>query len=135
MRTGEALLTDTLRPRSAQLYLRPPSRNPIFHNSHTNSVFLHSRKRPAPVTDAIFSSRGWPLTRASTVLHSLVRSCGRQEEPAILISRLLLRMRNKSPHGELTIKFVLYCIVCVACILLAFVWTSTKNEWNAKNAI
>ena len=34
--------------------------------------------------------------------------CGQQEEPAIVISRLLL-------------------YICV--------WTSTKNEWNAQNAI
>ncbi len=27
----------------------------------------HSRKRPAPVTDTFFTSRGCPLTRASTV--------------------------------------------------------------------
>ena len=27
----------------------------------------HSRKRPAPVTDIFFSSRGFPLARASTV--------------------------------------------------------------------
>ena len=101
-------------PPSVQLYLRPPSQNPIFHNSHTNSVVLHSRKRAAPVTGTIFASQGWPLTRASTVLHSPVRSCGRQDEPAILISRLL-RMRRM--------------------YLTAFVWTSTKNEWNAKNAI
>ena len=40
--------------------------------------------------------------------------CGRQEAPAVLISRLLLRMHR----------------VYVA----SFVWTSTKNEWNAPNA-
>ena len=40
--------------------------------------------------------------------------CGPQEEPAILISRLLLRMR----------------CMCVASIR----WTSTKNEWNTQNA-
>lgn len=40
--TGEALVTDSLKSR--QLYLRPPSQNPVFLNSHTNSVFLHSRK-------------------------------------------------------------------------------------------
>ena len=38
-----------------QLYLRPPSQNPVFLNSYTNSVFLHSRKRPAPVMDTFFS--------------------------------------------------------------------------------
>ena len=46
---GEALLMDTLV--SGQLYLRPPSQNPVLLNSHTNFLFLHSRKRPAPVTD------------------------------------------------------------------------------------
>ena len=43
--TVEALLTDTLV--SGQLYLRPPCLKPRF-NSHTNSVFLHSRKRTFP---------------------------------------------------------------------------------------
>ena len=38
----------------------------LFQLSH-NSVFLHSRKRPAPVTDTFFASGGCPLTRASTV--------------------------------------------------------------------
>ena len=43
--TVEALLTDTLV--SGQLYLRPPCLKPRF-NSHTNSVFLRSRKRTFP---------------------------------------------------------------------------------------
>ncbi len=43
--TVEALLTDTLV--SGQLYLRPPCLKPRF-SSHTNSVFLHSRKRTFP---------------------------------------------------------------------------------------
>ena len=30
---------------------------PIFLNSHTNSVFLHSRKRPASITDNFFALR------------------------------------------------------------------------------
>ena len=42
------------------------------------------------------------------------RHCGRQEEPVILISRLLLRMPGK--------------------YVASFIWTSTKNEWNAQNA-
>ena len=42
-------------------------------------------------------------------------NCVRQEGPAILISRLLLRMLR----------------ACVA----SFVWTSTKNEWNSSKAI
>ena len=58
-------LTDTLV--SGQLYLRPPSQSPDLLNSHTNSVFSHSRKRPAPVTDTFFAPRGCPLMRASTV--------------------------------------------------------------------
>ena len=62
----EALLTDTLV--SGQLYLRPPSQNPVFLNSETNSVFLHSRMRSAPVTSTVFTSRGrCPLTRASSI--------------------------------------------------------------------
>ena len=40
--TGEALVMDSLKSR--QLYLRPPSQNPVFLNSHTNSVFVHSCK-------------------------------------------------------------------------------------------
>ena len=40
--TVEALLTDTLV--SGQLYLLLPCSKPRF-NSHTNSVFLHPRKR------------------------------------------------------------------------------------------
>ena len=38
----------------------------LFQLSH-NSVFLHSRKRPAPVTDTFFASGGCPVTTASTV--------------------------------------------------------------------
>ena len=64
--TVEALLTDTLV--SGQLYLQPPSQNPVLLNPHTNSVFSRSRKRPAPVTDTFLAPRGCPLTRASTVL-------------------------------------------------------------------
>ena len=30
---------------------------PVFLNSHTNSVFLHSRKRPASITDNVFAFR------------------------------------------------------------------------------
>ena len=43
-------LTDTLV--SGQVYLRPLKQNPVFLRSHTNSVFLHSRKRPALVMSA-----------------------------------------------------------------------------------
>ena len=68
--TMEALPTDTLV--SGQLYLRPPSQNLVFLTSHTNSVFLHSRKRPAPVTGTFFASRPCPLTRASTLLMFLL---------------------------------------------------------------
>ena len=50
--TLEALLMDTFI--SGQLSLRPPSQNPIFLNSHTNSVFLHSRKWLALVMDTFF---------------------------------------------------------------------------------
>ena len=58
-------LTDTLV--SGQLYSRPPCQNPVLLSYHTNSVFSHSRKRPAPVTDTLFAARECPLTRASTV--------------------------------------------------------------------
>ena len=36
---------------SGQLYLGQPSQKTLLLKSHTNPVFLHSRKRPAPVTD------------------------------------------------------------------------------------
>ena len=48
-------------------YLRPPSQNPVFLNSRTNSMFLHSCKQPVPATDTFFASRGCPLTRAFIV--------------------------------------------------------------------
>ena len=43
-------------------------------------------------------------------------NCGQQEEPATLFSRLLLRMPGTYKAASL-------------------VWTSTKNEWNAQDAI
>ena len=43
--TVEALLTNALE--NWQLYLRAAFTKPRFFNSHKNSVFLHSRKRPA----------------------------------------------------------------------------------------
>ena len=52
--TVEAHLTDTLV--SEKLYLWPPSQNAVFLHSHTNYVFLHSRKQPAAVTDTFFAS-------------------------------------------------------------------------------
>ena len=58
--TVQALLTDTLV--SGQLLLRPPSENPVFLNSFTNSAFLHSRKRPVTVTKILSVSRAYPLT-------------------------------------------------------------------------
>ena len=54
--------------RSGQLYLRPPSQNPILLNSETNSVFSHSRKRPAPVTDTFFATRGYPPYRGCLLM-------------------------------------------------------------------
>ena len=54
--TVEAPLTDTLV--SGQLWLWPPSQNPILLNSHANSVFAHSRKWPAPVTDSFLRAKG-----------------------------------------------------------------------------
>ena len=50
---------------------RPPSQNPVFLISHTNSVFLHSRKRPALAADTFFTSRECPFTRASTMYCAL----------------------------------------------------------------
>ena len=66
----EALLLNT--PVSGQLYFRPPLQNPVLLNSHTNSVFLHSHKRPAPVTDTFFTSQGCPLTKLPPYLKSFV---------------------------------------------------------------
>ena len=63
--TVEALVTDTLV--SGQLYLLPPSLNPVLLNSNTNSVFSHSCKRPAPGTNTFYAYWGCPLTRASIV--------------------------------------------------------------------
>ena len=56
----EALLTDTLSPKQTALLAA------TFTN--TNSVFLHSRKQPAPIDimDTFFAPQGCPLTRAST---------------------------------------------------------------------
>ena len=68
--TVEALLLNT--PISGQLYFRPPLQNPVLLNSHTNSVFLHSHKRPAPVTDTFFTSQGCPLTKLPPYLKSFV---------------------------------------------------------------
>lgn len=63
----EAILADTL----IKLYLRAPSQNAVFLSFHKNSLFLHSRKRPAPVTGTFIASRaGCLLTRTSTVLFS-----------------------------------------------------------------
>ena len=64
MNAVEATLqTDTLV--GGQLYLPPPSQNPVFLNSHKNSILLHSRKRPAPVRDTFFATWGCPLKRLS----------------------------------------------------------------------
>ena len=65
LNTVEVLLTDTLV--SGQLYLRPPWQNPFLPGSHTNFVYTHSGKRPAPVTDTISAFRECPPTGASTV--------------------------------------------------------------------
>ena len=57
------------------LYLRPPSQNPVFLKSHTNSVFLAFRKWPAPVMDTFFMSWWFLLTRASTVIRWRAKLC------------------------------------------------------------
>ena len=51
----EALPTYILVNEELNLWLQP-SQDPVYLNFHTNSVFLHSRKRPAPVTDTIIMS-------------------------------------------------------------------------------
>ena len=45
------------------IFTKPPS-----YSTPMNSVFLHSRKRPAPVTNTFLAARGFPLKRSSTVL-------------------------------------------------------------------
>ena len=70
---------------SRQLFLKTPPRNPVFLNSHTNSVFLHSLKRPAAVTDTIFVSRGRPNSRAFTVLLYIQKA---EELPAPVFQKL-----------------------------------------------
>ena len=52
------LLTGTLV--SGQFYLRLPSQDPVLLNSHTNSVFLHSRKGPAALTTPFSRPEGRP---------------------------------------------------------------------------
>ena len=69
--TVKAFLTDTLL--SGQLYKRLRSQIPVLLKSHTNSIFVNFRNRPAPVMDTFFASRGCPLTRAS----NLHRACGK----------------------------------------------------------
>ena len=44
--------------------------NPVWTPAHTNSVFIHSRKRPAPVADTFPASQGCPLTGVSTVFEN-----------------------------------------------------------------
>ena len=56
------------RDRSTQ---RPPSQNPVFLNSHTKSLFLHSRKRSALATDTFFTSRECSLSIVSTMYCAL----------------------------------------------------------------
>ena len=63
--TVEDLWADTLI--SGQLFLRPSWQNPVWTLAHTNSVFTHFHKRPAPVADTFSVSRGCPLTGALTV--------------------------------------------------------------------
>ena len=48
--------------------LTKPSLNSI---AHTNSVFTHSSKWPAPVADTFSASKGCPLTGALTVVQNL----------------------------------------------------------------
>ena len=88
----EALfLTDALI--SWLLFLRPPSQNPLSLNFHTNSVFLHSRKRSAPVTDTCFASRECPPTRASTVFLISLRILWRTGRNTFKFSGLYNRIR------------------------------------------
>ena len=55
------------RKQTALLTAALNSQNPVFLNTHKNSVLLHFRKRPAQVMDTFFASQRCPLKRASTV--------------------------------------------------------------------
>ena len=69
--TVEALLMDILV--SGHLYLLPPSQNPVFLNSHTNSAFLHCHKQPAPVNGHLFRI---PRVSAHESVHCIFRTMG-----------------------------------------------------------
>ena len=66
--------------------------------------------------DSEVFSYSW-LFKYFVLFWAVTKLCGLLEEPAILISRLLLHMH----------------LMSVASIHLA--WNSTKNEWNAQSAI
>ena len=66
--TVKALWADTLI--SGQLYLQPLWQNPIWTLAHTNSVFTHSRNRPASVAETFPASRECLLIGAFTVIRS-----------------------------------------------------------------
>ena len=51
------------RKRTALLTATFTLQEPVFLNSHTNTVFLQSLEWPAPATDTFFASRGCLLTR------------------------------------------------------------------------
>ena len=95
--TVEALLTDTLI--IGQLYLRPPCLKPRF-NSHTNSVFLHSRKR----TFFLFlsSHKRKPERKSTTSVQYLVFI----NEPFYIAVR----------HNDFTVITVPYFNVCFVVI-------------------
>lgn len=62
--TVEALLMDILV--SGHLYLLPPSQNPVFLNSHTNSFYIVVSSQLQSM-ETFSASRGCLLMRASTV--------------------------------------------------------------------
>ena len=62
----EALLTDTLSPKRTALLAATLT--------NTNSVFLHSHKRPAPIMDTFFAPQGCPLRRASTEVKTTAKN-------------------------------------------------------------
>ena len=68
LNTVEALLTDSLKQKAVLVATFTKHR---FSQLPNKIVFLHSCKRPAPVMGTFFVSRWSPLTRASTVLHTI----------------------------------------------------------------
>ena len=62
---------------------------PVYPHSHTNSAFLHSHKRPAPVLDVFFMPRGCLLARASTVIQTKSNFPSKVKHSCIILPSVL----------------------------------------------